>query len=571
MANKFDVTQNFAKGTLAAGIDAAVTSLTVGSGEGSLFPATPFNATIWNSTDNADPADDSTKELVRVTVIAGDVFTITRGQENTTGQVHNVGGKTYKITQDLTSKMWTDIISRFNDIEDVKQHNALGDDAADDGAEIQAAIDAAETAGGGIVVIPRGTYKFATTLTLPPNVILRGYGYGVSVLKYTGSAIAFDVNDGGAGNVSYESSIEDLKIIDDGTGTSGLRLVGASHFAIIRCRVTGFTSGVHFQGSAARPVTGIKITDCSIDGNVNGITADTANNTNNQIRVEGCRIASNSTRGVEHNVDARAWTFINNDIAGNTVGGMRLAWCIGCKIIGNYFEETAAVTSIEFNPALNQTPGGISITGNHFQGLGGTTCIIVGAAGLNFGVNGLNIVGNFFNNYTNAVDLADARNATVKDNFLSGSIVLMPVPGANTENVTVQDGDTTKNIVGFGASLDETFKIELSPVLAGADEDMTDFIPAGSMLIGVSYIIETVVGGATTIDIGDGTTVDLFGADIAVAAGTKGDSFTDGTQADAKVYHAATVLKFTAVGGSFTGAGKVRVCLHYKKMTALTS
>jgi hypothetical protein len=99
-----DAFKNFSKSTLAAGITSGAISLTVATGQGARFPAAPFNAVIWNRTDFADPSDDPNVEIVRVTVVAGDVFTITRAQESTAASAHNTGGKTYGIIATLTAK-----------------------------------------------------------------------------------------------------------------------------------------------------------------------------------------------------------------------------------------------------------------------------------------------------------------------------------------------------------------------------------------------------------------------------------------------------------------------------------
>jgi len=64
-----DAHKNFARSTLAAGITAGATSLTVAAGEGVRFPAVAFNATIWNQVDYPDPTDDPNHEIVRVTSI----------------------------------------------------------------------------------------------------------------------------------------------------------------------------------------------------------------------------------------------------------------------------------------------------------------------------------------------------------------------------------------------------------------------------------------------------------------------------------------------------------------------
>jgi hypothetical protein len=100
-----DNAKNFAKSTLASGITSGATSLTVATGDGTKFPSVSFNAVIWNKTDYADPADDPNVEIVRVTAISTDTFTVTRGQESTTGVAHNTAGKTYGIIAGLTAKV----------------------------------------------------------------------------------------------------------------------------------------------------------------------------------------------------------------------------------------------------------------------------------------------------------------------------------------------------------------------------------------------------------------------------------------------------------------------------------
>jgi hypothetical protein len=74
----------------------------------------------------------------------------------------------------------------------VKTFGAKGDGITDDTAAIQAAIDAASTAGGGVVFVPRGTYlvsikrhpdlaSVATALVMKSNVELRGAGNGSEI------------------------------------------------------------------------------------------------------------------------------------------------------------------------------------------------------------------------------------------------------------------------------------------------------------------------------------------------------------------------------------------------------
>src|ERR1043166_7582413 len=69
---------------------------------------------------------------------------------------------------------------------DVKLSGAKGDGVTDDTAPIQAALDAAGKAGGGVVFLPPGVYKTTATLRCTfNNVALCGAG-GASVLKPAG-------------------------------------------------------------------------------------------------------------------------------------------------------------------------------------------------------------------------------------------------------------------------------------------------------------------------------------------------------------------------------------------------
>ena len=82
---------NFAATTLASGINSVVTSLTVATGTGALFPtlagAQYFYCVL------ADAATGVTREVIKVTARSTDTFTITRAQDGTTGQTYITGDK----------------------------------------------------------------------------------------------------------------------------------------------------------------------------------------------------------------------------------------------------------------------------------------------------------------------------------------------------------------------------------------------------------------------------------------------------------------------------------------------
>lgn len=79
------------------------TSLVVASSDGTLFPAVPFNATVWPA---GQPPTAANAEIVRVTGRATDTFTITRATESSSARAIVVGDQ---IAATITAKTLTDI------------------------------------------------------------------------------------------------------------------------------------------------------------------------------------------------------------------------------------------------------------------------------------------------------------------------------------------------------------------------------------------------------------------------------------------------------------------------------
>ena len=100
-----DAHKNFAYSTIATPPSPADTgtSLVVLAGDGAKFPTPPFNVTVWPT---ADQPLTTNAEIVRVTAISGDTFTIVRTQEGTTARAILVGDQ---IAATITVKTLTDI------------------------------------------------------------------------------------------------------------------------------------------------------------------------------------------------------------------------------------------------------------------------------------------------------------------------------------------------------------------------------------------------------------------------------------------------------------------------------
>ena len=114
------------------GINTTDTLLTVLNA--SDFPTTgDFLVTVWNKLSFTDPCDDPNYEIIKVTGVSGNDFTIERGLENTTGKDHANGravemlitaGTFEEIESAITSALEVpvvgeDLTSQINGITDI--------------------------------------------------------------------------------------------------------------------------------------------------------------------------------------------------------------------------------------------------------------------------------------------------------------------------------------------------------------------------------------------------------------------------------------------------------------------
>lgn len=127
---------------------------------------------------------------------------------------------------------------------DVRAYRAVGDNTADDTEEIQAAIDAVEAVGYGIIYFPPGTYKITTGLTVNSNgVVLRGAGKGISKIHavYTGTTPAIKFIGIASARLDY-AGIEGLTVYTT-TGTApdyGIHIDYSAYFKAYDVEVSYF-------------------------------------------------------------------------------------------------------------------------------------------------------------------------------------------------------------------------------------------------------------------------------------------------------------------------------------------
>ena len=95
-----DALKDFAYSLVTNSPGTSGTSLTVTSGTGTLFPSAPFSATVWPA---GQAPTASNAEIVRVTVVSTDTFTITRNYEGPASPINITAG--YQIAQTITANL----------------------------------------------------------------------------------------------------------------------------------------------------------------------------------------------------------------------------------------------------------------------------------------------------------------------------------------------------------------------------------------------------------------------------------------------------------------------------------
>ena len=158
-----DNVKNFCKVEVSGYYGTSETLITLKTGEGTKLPTPPFNLVWWNATDYQDPTDDPYREIVRITAVNGDILTVSRGQENTTAQPHNISGKLYKMIRALTAKDFDDL----QKIDVYKDGNLIGSRSKIDfkGGEVSD-----DSLNDKVNVFLTG--NFATRATNPPSLQL---------------------------------------------------------------------------------------------------------------------------------------------------------------------------------------------------------------------------------------------------------------------------------------------------------------------------------------------------------------------------------------------------------------
>jgi len=267
-------------------------------------------------------------------------------------------------------------------------------DGVGDDVQIQAAIDAVEAAGGGVVLLSEGTFSFLGGLTIDTsNVTLAGMGRGATILQVAASsAFSFDVItlDTVSNCMVRDLAIDGNKANQVAPGTEtfyGIVMDAATHCIVKDVNVHDlFDVGVAARGIQVKGATSANniIERCRIY-NGTALTWDIDIVAGAGAVVERCRVslgiqvAAADSRIVDNHVLGDLIAIINGGIGsivqGNRIvggqGGVYVTGVSGVTVEGNHITEVTE-SGIHVDTCTN-----IAVIGNHIRLCGWDGIVLV--------------------------------------------------------------------------------------------------------------------------------------------------------------------------------------------------
>ena len=307
-------------------------------------------------------------------------------------------GQYLSLESDGATLKWVD------QVVNVKDWGAVGDDTTDDTTAITNAI-AAIPSTGGTLYFPPGTYKITSAITFnkPASLILgAGSEYGATTIHQASSNTgAFVIAPTLDGTRDQTNLIRGMLIKGAGSATSGRGVYASSDVHLEDVGIVGFYDGLYW-GTATYYS---RAYGCFFTNNARaGVVIDSCNN----ITVDNCRMTGNFGGGgligaMQYGVligcpfpTGLNLRVVNSSIEYFSLDGIYASGVFSGEFSGNYFETQESSTGhAHINLGPVNAAKAVFIHGNYFQGDGtagfnaimGTSTDRITVASNYFGVN----------------------------------------------------------------------------------------------------------------------------------------------------------------------------------------
>lgn len=213
-----------------------------------------------------------------------------------------------------------------------QDYGAAGNGTTDDTTAFQNALNAINTAGGGTLFVPAGTYKLSAALSGYSNVSMIGVNPAVSVLNQTSTTVNGVTYNTTSGNLNY-ISISGLTIQGPGSG-SGVGLLveaasGASQVtsaALSELVITGFGShGLELVTGSGCSLNNVNVT--SVGGHCYYLNGGTSNS------LTACYAGGNTSTQIGYLLSAASYCTLTGCKVFGTGAGYQISGGSCCAVV----------------------------------------------------------------------------------------------------------------------------------------------------------------------------------------------------------------------------------------------
>lgn len=343
---------------------------------------------------------------------------------------------------------------------DVRTYGAIGDGETDDTAAIQAAIDACATAGGGVVVIPPGTYSLTAraslfdagvwaALFIPSAVLIQGAGPQATILSLDDDGDHdCSVTLNAHANVAGADSgiiLRDFSVTDAAGADhlhQGINFLRATDCYVDNVYIDGIqSSGPETFALEFALCANMHASNCIADGCVSGFSADGSLN----VTWTDCIARACSVNGFTHNgcerlrhIGCQSYANLNDGYNSELSDGVSYVACLA----GGKNELGAAAGSIADDQNLGNANNGFTINGTARVALDG--CL----ADHNTG-GGASLVNGTTGSISGGSYCANLYGIGLDDTSLSGVLLSLDIVIAVNTNaeLALPDGNATRPLV----------------------------------------------------------------------------------------------------------------------------